>query len=192
MDPLSLAFGLANWVPRIAEWLGHDNAIASANKIIDIACSVTKMPSGEAALQAIKDNPSLVLALRQALEAQSSSLQALMAPAATTTDPDNGDVLPMNATMQQEAMSNHWPTYSWRPFIGFCFGIGLLVSMSVVVASYVMVMIFPERAALLDRLPAFLSSMSVLLAVPMPVLGIASYFRGKMQAGNPANKDFRG
>lgn len=71
----------------------------------------------------------------------------------------------VNKTMQVEAISEHWPTYAWRPFIGFMFG------------SYVASMwILP----LFGKVPVVLSP-DLTLAIG-GILGIASYFRGKAQA----------
>ncbi len=82
----------------------------------------------------------------------------------------------VNKTMQSEAASDHWPTYSWRPFIGFMFG--------AYIASFLLLPLFHITPVQLDS--------NLVLAIG-GILGIASYFRGKMQA-DPAmpNSDNRG
>jgi hypothetical protein len=71
----------------------------------------------------------------------------------------------INKTMQVEAGAEHWPSYSWRPFIGFVFG------------SYVLSLwVLP----LLGKAPVPISS-DVVLTVGA-ILGVASWFRGKAQA----------
>lgn len=35
-------------------------------------------------------------------------------------------ILSVNQTMQAEATAQHWPTYSWRPFLGFVMGVMML------------------------------------------------------------------
>lgn len=70
-----------------------------------------------------------------------------------------------NATMRVEAVSEHWPTYSWRPFIGFIFGL--------YIASLFLLPLFGKQ-------PVVMSS-DMVLAVG-GILGIASFYRGKMQA----------
>lgn len=71
----------------------------------------------------------------------------------------------VNKTMQSEAAAEHWPTYSWRPFIGFSFGL------------YINSMwLLP----LFKITPTVLSPDTVLAIGG--VLGVASWFRGKMQA----------
>lgn len=71
----------------------------------------------------------------------------------------------VNTTMQAEAAAEHWPTYSWRPFIGFMFG-AYIGSMWVL--------------PLFGKAPAPLSA-DLTLAVGA-ILGVASWFRGRMQA----------
>ena len=71
----------------------------------------------------------------------------------------------VNKTMQVESTSEHWPSYSWRPFIGFMFG------------SYIASMwILP----LFHVTPVSLSP-DLVISVG-GILGVASYFRGKAQA----------
>lgn len=71
----------------------------------------------------------------------------------------------VNTTMQAEAAAEHWPTYSWRPFIGFMFG------------AYIGSMwLLP----LFGKTPAPISP-DLTLAVGA-ILGVASWFRGRMQA----------
>lgn len=81
----------------------------------------------------------------------------------------------VNSTMQEEAKSDHWPTYSWRPFIGFAFGLYIL--------SYV---ILPLCGITPSILPPDLT-----MAIGA-ILGIASYYRGRMQADPNVKTDNRG
>jgi hypothetical protein len=71
----------------------------------------------------------------------------------------------VNKTMQVEASAEHWPTYTWRPYIGFTLG------------TYINSMwILP----MFGKTPVVLSPDLVL--VIGAVLGVASFFRGKAQA----------
>lgn len=82
----------------------------------------------------------------------------------------------VNQTMQAEAKSDHWPTYAWRPFVGFCFGIAWLGDYLVLPLAKVPVPVVPPEAW---------------LAIG-GVLGVASWFRGKMQANPAVPSDNRG
>ena len=76
----------------------------------------------------------------------------------------------VNKTMQAEASSEHWPSYSWRPFCGFIFGAMFLGTYFVLPLLKIPVPMVPVEA----------------WAAMGSVLGIASWFRGKAQA-DPAN-----
>lgn len=82
----------------------------------------------------------------------------------------------INKTMQAEAASEHWPTYSWRPAIGFAVAFNLISSSLVIFIAYMW------KTDLVAQVPAMLTAQAGLNAVAMPILGIASYFRGKAQA----------
>jgi hypothetical protein len=81
----------------------------------------------------------------------------------------------VNKTMQAEAASDHWPTYSWRPFIGFMFG-GYVASMWLLPLAHLQ--------------PVVISA--DLTASVGAILGIASFYRGKMQADPTTKTDNRG
>jgi hypothetical protein len=74
-------------------------------------------------------------------------------------------VVEVNKTMQAEAASEHWPSYSWRPFIGFSFGL--------YINSMWLLPLFKVQPVIL--------SPDTVLAIG-GILGVASWFRGKMQA----------
>jgi hypothetical protein len=82
----------------------------------------------------------------------------------------------VNKTMQAEAAAEHWPTYSWRPAIGFA------VAFNLVSASLMVFIAYLFKPELVPQIPAMLTAQAGLNAVAMPILGIASYFRGKGQA----------
>lgn len=81
----------------------------------------------------------------------------------------------VNQTMQEEAKADHWPTYCWRPFIGFVFG-GYVASMFILPLFHVQpVPLSPDLTLTVGT-----------------ILGVASFFRGKMQADPGVKSDNRG
>lgn len=74
-------------------------------------------------------------------------------------------VVEVNKTMQLESSSEHWPSYSWRPFIGASFGLYINS-----------LWILP----LFHVAPVTLTTDTVLAIGG--ILGVASWFRGKAQA----------
>lgn len=173
MDLITVAMGLSQFVPQITKWLsGSDKAEEVAQKAIDIAKSVTGAATGDEAIKAMQADPALVLQYRKAVLDQEVSFQALAVQNA-------GDV---NKTMQAEAASEHWPTYSWRPAIGFSFALLAIIGGLTAAFAYIGVMFFDVKPEVLNYLPALLGAEAAIMATMAPVLGVASWFRGKMQA----------
>lgn len=75
-------------------------------------------------------------------------------------------LLEVNKTMQAEAASEHWPTYTWRPFVGFVFGIMIFGCYFILPLLHIPTPTVPSEAWIAMG----------------GVLGVASFFRGKMQA----------
>jgi len=71
----------------------------------------------------------------------------------------------VNKTMQEETRAEHWPTYSWRPFIGAQFGFYIM--------SLWLLPLFKVTPVIMNP--------DIVLAIG-GILGVASYFRGKAQA----------
>lgn len=89
----------------------------------------------------------------------------------------------INATMRAEAAAEHWPSYSWRPFIGFCVGFNTAAASVIVLAVFVPMMFGNANAAgAVASLPLVIGALAGISGVVMPILGIASWYRGKMQA----------
>jgi uncharacterized membrane protein YgcG len=98
----------------------------------------------------------------------------------------------INETMRLEAVAEHWATYSWRPFIGFVFGIMAFMMAGTVMASYIAVMLGYMKYDVLSYIPQMLASMAMVMGTIAPILGIASWYRGKMQADPSIPTDNRG
>lgn len=74
------------------------------------------------------------------------------------------DIATVNKTMQEEGKSEHWMTYTWRPFIGLSFGF--------YINSLWLLPIW-------NKIPIVLTVDTVLTIGA--ILGVASWHRGKMQ-----------
>ena len=108
-------------------------------------------------------------------------------------DAEAANTTAVNTTMQAEAAAEHWPTYSWRPAIGFTVAFDLFVGGLAVIACYAPAFIGgAPNAAAVAALPTALTALSALSATALPILGIASWFRGKMQADPTVPTDNRG
>ena len=98
----------------------------------------------------------------------------------------------INETMRSESAASHWPTYTWRPFVGFVFGIMAFMMSGTVMASYIAVMLGYMKVEVLSYIPQMLGSMALVMGTIAPILGIASWYRGKMQADPSIPTDNRG
>lgn len=66
MDPLTIAFSLAQFAPGIIKWItGDDKSAAVAEKVVDVARIVTGRQDAQAAVQALQADPALVLQFQQ-------------------------------------------------------------------------------------------------------------------------------
>lgn len=82
----------------------------------------------------------------------------------------------INETMQAEAKSEHWVQFSWRPFIGFAFGLAFLV-----VAGLCCLIAWDAVQAKdlssINMIPQLVFAFSALFAIPAAVLGVAAWRR---------------
>lgn len=181
---LPIAIALAQFAPMIANMLGGPKAEEVATKVVNVAQAVTGQATPDAALAAIQTNPEL------AMQFQSKVVDSHVELARISADLEKaelaaaqGNASDVNKTMQAEAGAEHWPTYTWRPFIGFVFGINLLVAGLTTSAVYIAVMCGVTSAVqALGSLPAMIGALGAVNGAALPILGIASWFRGKMQA----------
>ena len=168
MDPIAAAMALAQFVPQIIGWVSGKGSGAqkAAQKVVDIAQQITGQSSPDAAINALKSDPNLVLQYRKAILDHDLEMQKLVVQ--NETD--------INLTMQAEAKADHWPTYSWRPYNGFLFG-------TTVFCTYFVLPVLKINP------PVIPVEMWMSWAA---ILGVASFFRGKMQADPRIPTDNRG
>lgn len=171
MDPITIALGLSQFVPSIIRWIAGDKAGTVAQKVVDVAQQVTGKSSGDEALKALQADPGLVLQYQKAMLDQQTTFEQL-------AEQNAADI---NKTMQVEAASEHWPTYSWRPAIGFAVALAVILAVLTVFIAYGAV-IFGGNDRGLAQLPGILAAVAGIIAVVSPILGIASWYRGKMQS----------
>lgn len=127
--------------------------------------------------QALTVNPDAAVKLKEIESKRQVELQALVVQAEQNRlAAETSTILAVNATMQSEAKSDHWPTYTWRPFVGFVFGIMFLGVYFVLPLMKMPVPTVPTEAW---------------FAIG-GVLGVASWFRGKAQADPAIPTDNRG
>ena len=182
MPLIPIAMALAQFAPMIAGWLGGSKAEDVATKVVGVAQAVTGQSAPDAALAALQADPDLALQFQKAVIEQQAQLAQIVADVQKSElAADQADTAAVNQTMQVEAKADHWPTYSWRPFVGFCFAIAWI-------GDYLLLPILHgyNQAIVVPVVPP-----EAWLAIG-GVLCVASFFRGRMQADPRVPSDNRG
>ena len=164
MDWKDIATQVGRAAPVLGTLLGGP-AGAAVGALVSTALGVSNDPG--AVQQMLVTSPDAAVKLQQIASDQAVQLQGLAVSAESNRlAADTQQLLAINATMQAEAKSEHWPTYTWRPFCGFIFGTMFLGTYFVLPLLKLTVPDVPYEA----------------WAAMGAVLGVASWFRGKMQA----------
>jgi hypothetical protein len=181
MDWKDVASAVGKHAPLVGTLLGGP-AGAAIGGIVAAALGTSATP--DAVSQALLTSPEAAIRLHELEQSKQIRLQELAVDQAlaelAARVQNAGDV---NRTIQAEAASEHWPTYSWRPFIGFVFGINLFIAAVTTAACYMAAMFGAQGAtAAIASLPAMIGALGAVNGAAVPILGIASWFRGRMQA----------
>lgn len=184
MDWKDVAGSVGKYAPLLGTLLGGPvgAGVAAVGGLVASALGVGNTP--DEVSQALATNPDAAVRLKQIESDRQTHLQEMVADLAKAeldaAVKNAGDI---NTTMQAEAKAEHWPTYSWRPAIGFAVAFDLVLSIVVCGVAYIGVMSGRVKPEILAYLPGMLGAMAALVVgVASPILGIASWFRGKMQA----------
>lgn len=149
--------------------------------MISSALGVENTP--DAVFEEIQKNPEALLKLKEIEAKRQIDLQGLMvdhAKADMVARVQNASDI--NKTMQAESTSEHWAQWFWRPFIGMVFGFNLLVCTLTVTMIYIGVMFgVAEAITALASLPQMIGALGAVNGAALPVLGIASWHRGKQK-----------
>lgn len=164
MESISIALGLAQFVPGLTRLLMGDKAGDVAQKVVNVATTVTGATSHEEALAQIKQYPELQLKLQQ--EVNHVVLAELEA--------ENQQLATINATMQVEYTSGDTFVRRWRPFYGYAVAISWAIQMLGFTFTFVYVAISnPQNLSNVVQQFALLSgSLTSLWGIALAVLGI--------------------
>ena len=171
------------FLKQVLPWIGAAATgnvpmlVSMAAGELSSALGVNVNPEAEAIRQAFQGaTPEQLQAVKQADQDFALKMQALGYDSIEKFNAHiTAGIQAVNTTMQAEAAADHWPTYSWRPFIGFVFGVYIASLFTL---------------PLLGKTPVVMSPDMVLTVGG--ILGIASFFRGKMQADPNIPTDNRG
>jgi len=174
MEWKDLSSTVGKFAPLVGTLIGGPAGTAMGAMVAS-ALSVGNTP--DEISQALAVNPDAAVKIKQIEATRQVDLQALLVQSeANRIAADTSAILAVNQTMQAEANSDHWPTYTWRPFVGFVFGVMFLGVYFVLPLLKMPVPTVPTEAW---------------FAIG-GVLGVASWFRGKAQADPGIPTDNRG
>lgn len=114
------------------------------------------------AVGAFKADPTKVVELESTLEKARLDLEGKIEEAGAKA------LESVNATMREEAKSEHWMQWSWRPFVGYTFSL-------VIINNYILYPYFGKFGMLKADIPGDLWSAMLV------VLGVAAATRGAVQ-----------
>jgi ABC-type multidrug transport system fused ATPase/permease subunit len=95
-------------------------------------------------------------------------------------DAATAQVQAVNATMQGESKSEHWPQWFWRPFWGMISGAAFLV-VCIFVCLLLYQAIVNKDAAAIGSIPVVIGAFTTLFAVPGAILGITAWGRNQLK-----------
>jgi roadblock/LC7 domain-containing protein len=191
MDWKDLSARVASAAPLLGTLLGGPAGGAVGGLIASVFGTKA---TPDAVSQALTVSPDAAVKLAEIEATHSTMLQQLTVQAEQNRlAADTAALQAVNASAQIEAKADHWPTYSWRPFVGFAFGASVWAGILLVLGAFGAVVLDAKAApAIMAQLPTVLGALAVLGGTTLPVLGVASYFRGKMQANPDLPTDNRG
>lgn len=191
MEWSDVAKKIGSAAPVLGSLVGGPAGVA-VGALVAQALGVAATPG--AISKALIDDPEALVKMRQIEATQQVELRALLVSAeAHRLAADTAAIQSVNKTMQSEAQADHWPTYSWRPAIGFAVAFNVGMSSLVVIGVFAAIVFGVKEAPVaLAALPMVLGALAASIATVMPILGIASYFRGKAQADPAVPTDNRG
>ena len=169
MDPISIALGLAQFIPTIIRWISGDDqskAASVADRVVAVARDVTGAGNGDAALAAIQANPDLALKLQQAWLAHDADLARAEAD----------ELAAINATMRAEAASADAYVRRWRPTFGYAVALTWTATMAAV--SWAIVAEPAQAPAII----AALVNTSPIWGIALAVLGVSVVKRSQDKA----------
>ena len=122
----------------------------------------------------IKADPQAAAKLKEVESNNKVELEKLVVAAeANRLAADTARIESVNATMRQESISGDAWQRRWRPFWGYISGIAFFVQILAII--YVMIAQPTTAAAVI----ASLASLQVFWGVPLAILGVSAYQRGK-------------
>jgi len=169
---MSLASTIASFAPMLGGLIGGPGGAVLGKLVASTFGSDTEDPKELERL--IKADPQAAIKLREIELSNKVELEKLViASEANRLVSEASKIESVNATMRAEAVSGDVWQRRWRPFWGYISGVAFFVQILAII--YVMIAAPATAAAVI----ASLASLQVFWGVPLAILGISAYQRGK-------------
>ena len=157
MDPITILYGLGQFVPQLLRWAGKDNAAEVADKAVKAVNVITGRESLEDGMEQLKANPELMLKYQQTMN------DVILAQ----LDADTRQLEAINATMRAEYESDDPYTKRWRPTMGYAVTIAWFLQMAAI--SYTVVVNPMQAATVINAM----AQLTALWGIALAILGVA-------------------
>lgn len=172
MEWSDLGRSIASMAPLLGGALGGPGGAALGSLISNAFGGSADDPDGLVKL--IQADPNAAIKLKELEFNNKVQLEKLVIESESNRlAHETSSIQAVNATMQQEAVSGDAWQRRWRPFWGYISGTAFFMQISAII--YVMIVMPAYAAALITAL----ASLQVFWSVPLAVLGISAYQRGK-------------
>lgn len=166
MDPISIALGLAQFVPGLTRLLMGDKAGKVADQVVKAATTIAGTDNPQEAIAYLNANPELQLKLQQELnhiviaelEAETKQLEAI------------------NMTMQVEYTSGDKFVRRWRPFFGYIIALTWAAQMCAIAW---VIIVKPDQSPIVINA---MGSLTGMWGIALAVLGVYVGNRSKEKA----------
>ena len=163
MVPVSIALGLARYVPEVLRWFGGDDEADVAQKVINVANAVTGQSDPTVALDLVQNDPDLQIEMAKAMQ-----------PVIIAQYQEESKRLEtINATMRVEIQSDDKFKSYWRPVFGYIMAISWGAMMFSIIFAIIQT---PEQASLIIN---SFSALGMMWSVGLAVLGVQISARSK-------------
>lgn len=146
-----------------------------------IAAAFGSEPEPDKVLAAIQKDPQSAVKLQEIQSNEKVRLQEIVSQQAIVgLQEETKRLSSVNATMQAEAKSEHWPQWLWRPLWGIISAAAFFVLVCFVCFLAYKAIVGGESGAM-QMIPQLIGAMTMLFGVPGAILGVASWHRGQLK-----------
>lgn len=163
---------IINSIGSVAPTLARLLPIPGAGIAADIIASALGVKNTPQSIeQALKTDPDALLKIKMAEQQHQLSLQKQLIHA------ENMRITAINKSMRAESHSEHFLQWAWRPIWGIISAIAFLI-LTCFVCFLAYQSITGSKPEAISMIPQLVSSFATLFAIPLAILGVASWHRG--------------